>query len=242
MSFDKHLDIVKQAREKSDVSLISFSRGKDAIATYLLIRETFGENIVPFYLYGVPDLEFVEESLAYYEQMMGTGIYRLPQPSFYNNLNSFTFQPPEPERVAAINGWKLPKIDQTDIQNLLIKDLDLPEQTYTAVGVKAADSLNRRLLLNQNQGINHKEKKYFPLAWYSKKETYEIIRRAGWKLPIDYTLFNVSLDGIKAKYLIPIKEHFPRDYQKILEWFPLAELEVFRYEKYMKEHHGTKTA
>ena len=46
MVFDKHLEIVEQAREKSDVSLISFSRGKDAIASYLLIRETFGENIV----------------------------------------------------------------------------------------------------------------------------------------------------------------------------------------------------
>ena len=222
------------------MSLISFSRGKDAIASYLLIRETFGEKIVPFYLYGIPDIEFVEESLTYYEKMMGTGIYRLPQPMFLKNLAGLADCPPESERVEVINAWRLPKdIDQTQQQDELIKDLGLPENTYTAVGVKAADSLNRRLLLNKNQGINHKEKKYFPLAWYSKKETYEIIRRAGWKLPIDYTMFNVSLDGIKAKYLIPIKKHFPNDYRKILEWFPLAELEVFRYERYMKEHHGT---
>jgi hypothetical protein len=29
---------------------------------------------------------------------------------------------------------------------------------------------------------------------------------------------------------VPLKKHFPRDYQRVLEWFPLAEAEVMRFE------------
>ena len=28
----------------------------------------------------------------------------------------------------------------------------------------------------------------------------------------------------------PIKEHYPEDYEKIITWFPLAELEIMRRE------------
>jgi len=37
-------------------------------------------------------------------------------------------------------------------------------------------------------------------------------------------------DGIDYRFMKPIKDHFPRDYQRIIEWFPLAELEIKRRE------------
>jgi hypothetical protein len=37
---------------------------------------------------------------------------------------------------------------------------------------------------------------------------------------------------VTLKYLWQIKRNFPADYRVILEWMPLAEAELWRYEKY----------
>jgi len=45
-------------------------------------------------------------------------------------------------------------------------------------------------------------------------------------------LSGISVDGINAQYLVPIKRNFPRDYQRILDWFPLLDMELYRLEKF----------
>jgi hypothetical protein len=35
---------------------------------------------------------------------------------------------------------------------------------------------------------------------------------------------------------MPLKERYPRDYQRVLEWFPLAEAEILRYEINQRLH------
>jgi hypothetical protein len=47
-------------------------------------------------------------------------------------------------------------------------------------------------------------------------------------LPVDYEMFGRSFDGIDERFLRPIHDRFPEDYAKILEWFPLADLELKR--------------
>ena len=92
---------------KSDVSIVSFSGGKDSLATYLEVRDHF-KHVVPFYLQGVPDLEFIEDNLRYYEKLMGRRIIRLPQPRFYEKLNDLIYQPPDYDRHRLIWSWCLP--------------------------------------------------------------------------------------------------------------------------------------
>lgn len=213
------------------VTLCSFSRGKDAIATYLEVRDKF-EEVVPFYLYGVPDLEFVEESLAYYEKLMGRRIIRLPQPKMYEMLNNMTYQPPVEERYRTILGWQLPNFDHVDVHHAVCRSVGVnPIETYTAIGLKLADSIQRRTALTRNGLVTHSKQKYYPIAYYSKQDVLDKCERAGWKLPIDYRYFKDSFDGLQIRYMLPIKQHFPRDYQKILEWFPLVELEVMPLRK-----------
>lgn len=69
----------------------SFSRGKDSIACALGIRHRL--NIVPMHFIAVPGLEFVEESLDYYERkLFHRHILRLPHPALYRHLNNGLFQ------------------------------------------------------------------------------------------------------------------------------------------------------
>ena len=56
------------------------------------------------------------------------------------------------------------------------------------------------------------------------------IERSGVSLPPDYTFLPRSFDGFSYLYLIPLKERYPRDYERVLEWFPLARAELLRFE------------
>jgi hypothetical protein len=56
------------------------------------------------------------------------------------------------------------------------------------------------------------------------------IKASGIKLPIDYKWFSRTFDGINYQYLQVLKTVAPDDYARILRWFPLAHLELLRYE------------
>lgn len=56
-------ETIARVREHQSETLLAFSTGKDAIAAWLAVRDSF-EAVHPYYLYLVPGLEFVEESLA----------------------------------------------------------------------------------------------------------------------------------------------------------------------------------
>jgi hypothetical protein len=219
---------------KNNATLVSFSMGKDSIATFLEVRDHF-ENVVPFYLEGVPELEFVENNLAYYEQKIGRHIIRLPQPAFYGMLNNLLYQPPIEARHRLIWSWQLPHHTHDELHDIVcqIEGLD-PLTTYTGIGLKYADSIQRRTSLSRNGLVTHSKKKYYPIAQYNKQDVLDKVASAGWKLPTDYKYMKDSFDGFQIRYLLPIRDHFPADYQKILEWFPLVELEIYRYERSLR--------
>lgn len=214
------------------VCMISFSRGKDAIAAYLHIRDHF-ERVVPYTYYVVPGLEFVEESLLYYEQKMGCHIKRMPNPAFRNMLINLVAQPPD--RIALIESMELERLNHNDIQEFVAMDEGLDyETTYNAVGTRAKDSMQRALYFQKNGSINHTRRTFYPVWDWDKQRLIDTIKKSGWKLPIDYTIWTSSFDGLYLNYLYQVKKHFPRDYQRILHFFPLAELEIYRYEASLK--------
>lgn len=209
-------------------TMLAFSTGKDAIAAWLALRPHFDE-VHPYYLYLVPGLEFVEESLAYYEQFFGCRIARLPHPSLHRWLNSLMFRPPEQCRVVEQAG--LPDHTYSDIRAALLERWQLPEAAMVADGVRAADSPLRRVAIMTHGPISYAQGRYHPIWDWKKADLVECFRRHGVKLPVDYKLFGRSFDGLDLRFLLPLKQHRPADYRRILDWFPLAELEVFRWEK-----------
>ena len=80
-------------RKIGGTALLAFSRGKDAIATWLQLRRYF-EDIRPIWFYLVPGLEFEDESIDYFERKFQTPIRKLPHPSVNRLLNNLVYQPP----------------------------------------------------------------------------------------------------------------------------------------------------
>ncbi|MER7009924.1 hypothetical protein ABT324_00650 [Saccharopolyspora sp. NPDC000359] len=161
-------------------------------------------------------------------RFFGVPIPQLPHPSLYRWLNNLTFQAPENIRV--IEAAALPEPDYTDISRLLCEDvygLD-PAATFTADGVRAADSPNRRTAMKGHGPIREHVMKVSPVWDWRIRHVREALAQHRCPLPVDYELFNRTFDGLDLRFLAPIKERFPRDYERILEWFPLADLELFR--------------
>jgi len=225
--------LMRQIAEKSPTVLLAFSCGKDSIASWLELKRFGGfKRIIPFYRYLIPELGFVEESIKYYEDVFETRIYRLPHPSLYRMLNNLVFQ--SPEKCAVIERYNLPNFDYEDLTQEFLKTLKMPHKTYTANGVRVCDSPIRRMSLQKYGPANVNQQSFMPCWNWNKARVYSTIEAAGVNLPVDYELFGRSFDGIDYRFLKPIRDRFPADYQKILQWFPLAELEIYR----RKYHEG----
>lgn len=228
-----HADIINHVKERTPDGhvLLSFSGGKDAWATWLSIREHFApDKITPFYYYLVPGLEFINDYLDYAETVIGTHITRLPSPRFYEMLNNYVYQPPD--RWPTIQLLGLPKYTWDDVHRACETSRGLPENCWCAMGLRSADSIQRATALRTHGVVNDKRRTFYPVWDWKIDQVYTSLRGENIKLPVDYKLFGRTFDGIYLLYLYNIKKHYPRDYATILEWFPLADMEIWRYEKY----------
>lgn len=207
--------------------LLSFSRGKDSLAAWLALRDA-NVAVIPYHLYLVPGLKFVEDSLAYFAGRFGCDepILNLPHPSLYRWLNALTYQPPE--RCAVIEAAHLPEYTYRELNDLVRQHYGLPEDTWVCDGVRAADSPNRRMALKSHGPINtasHTQK----VVWdWRKADVMRAIETAGVQLPPDYLWFGRSFDGLDRRFLSKLKTYAPDDYRRVLDWFPLAELDTYR--------------
>lgn len=215
--------------------LLSFSGGKDSVVAWLQLRRFF-KRVVPVYMYGIPGLEFVEEGLRYAEQFFGVDhILQLPHPSLYRKLNAFVFQPPS--HIKVIQEAERFEFDYDDVFAVAKAAYGLPDETYTAIGVRAVDSLNRWAAIQKYGAVNEKRLTFYPCYDFRKEDLVREIVAARYRLPEDYLLFGRSFDGIDWRFLKPLKERRPADYRRILEWFPLAELEVLRIQ-FREDYYG----
>jgi hypothetical protein len=229
MKFDSSENLNKYVAEISnETCLLSFSTGKDAIGCWLELRKYF-KKIIPCYYYLVPNLSFIEKSLRYYEEFFETKIIRVPSPNFCKMLRTFINQ--VPGNMDIIKSFNITKIDYLDLYNAIKEDCGLSTDTYTAVGVRASDSLIRYTAIKTHGSLNEKKKQFYPVFDWKIERLVSELKKSGIKLPVDYRLFGKTFDGLDYKFIKPIKEYYPDDFKKIEQIFPLTNLDIIRYEK-----------
>jgi 3'-phosphoadenosine 5'-phosphosulfate sulfotransferase (PAPS reductase)/FAD synthetase len=215
-----------------DTVLLSFSGGKESIALLGLFDELrLFRRVIPYYLYLVPRLDFVENALTYYERRFGVPIIRLPHPSRFRMLNSYIFQPPG--RLGELDDAGIPDISYHELEQMVRQAAGDP-RAFVAIGVRARDSLNRWANYKKTGGINWGRHAYHPIAEWTVQHLDDYFTTRKIPLPIDYQWFGRSFDGLDYRFVSEIRRHSPRDYQRILEDFPLVELEIFRRERMEK--------
>lgn len=220
---DEAIDYV---RSQTDTVMLSFSRGKDSLAAWLTIKDSF-RKIIPVFMYGVPHISFVDESLDYYEDFFGTHIVRVPHPSAINFLNGFGFQPPE--NCDAIESFGLPKLSIPQLFAEVAKDhgLKIP---WMATGVRGYDNLIRQCSWKKHGSVTESMYKFHPVIDFRKRDVIDILHQHNVKLPYDYVLFSRTIDGTSWEYMGPLKEHCPEDYDRVKAMYPMVEAEIKRKE------------
>lgn len=215
------------AEKSNGVAIVSFSMGKDSIAAYLQMRKYF-DKLYPVFYYLVPGLSFQQKSLEYYEnEVFKERIIRMPSPAIIRQLAHFMYQHPSAVDYIHEQNMYIPHYDE--IFAAVKEDLHLPWETYTGVGVRMNDSLNRRFSIQRYGAENAKRCQFYPVFDWNNEKLISEIRESGVKLPIDYRIWGRSFDGFHYKFLKPLKDHFPEDYEKVREIYPFVELELMRY-------------
>lgn len=112
---------------------------------------------------------------------------------------------------------------------------------YDTNCMKMSDSINRRLLLRNKPDIDHHNKIIYLAKYLKTSEIWQYLRENKVPITKDYEIFGRSADNLlNYQYLIGIKKHYPNDFKKIKEYFPLCELEILRYREYQKQYENEK--
>ena len=218
-------ELCRYVADISPDAIVSFSCGKDSIGAWIQMRRYF-RSVKPFYMYMVPGMSFIEDSLKMFEDKFGEPILRMPHPSIYRLLNNLVFQ--APEKCLIIEEAKFRQPSHETINNEVRKHFGLPRAAMIGVGVRVCDSLMRRSSVRIHGSITPKQRTFLPIYDWNAEDLKRTFREEKIKLPVDYKMWGRSFDGIDERFLRGLRDNFPDDYKRVLEWFPLAELEILR--------------
>ena len=214
-------------KKSSNNIILSFSRGKDSLVSWLLLKE-LGFNIYPIYYSLCPYMDFELESLQYYESFFKTKIIKIPSSTFADLYSTGYLQTKEAILISKKN--TIPTYSKDHIRVMAIEEHGLDQNTYIAVGATVNDSMQRRIGINKVDALNHKSKKFYPIADFTVSDIEEYLTKYKVKLPIDYKIWGSTFDGLNLRWLGELKEHLPKDFDLIKMYFPFIEAELFRKE------------
>lgn len=214
-------DPIKTQARVTDSVIVGFSGGKDSIVTLDLCFKYF-KRVVPYFMYLVPDLDFQENMLKRYEERYNTEIIRIPhfECSDFLKYGSFTLYDPDVEIVKITDTYEYLR-QQTGIH-------------WIAAGERCADSIVRNAMIKKSGSIDHKRGRFYPLAYWKKNEVLQYIKMKKLYLSPEQKRLGFSFRSLAGSELSVIKEHYPKDYEKILKVYPFAGAGVERFEKYGK--------
>lgn len=165
-----------------------------------------------------------------------TRIIRVPHPSFYRVLRNFVFQ--APENLPKIDNLDLPDWDYPMVFRQIREEMGLDPSIPYATGVRICDSLTRRAALKRFGPYTESKMCFHTIFDWTIAQTMGAIKANHLKLPVDYELWGRSFDGIDYRFLSGLRDRFPRDFDRVQEFFPLAEVEIKRFE--WREKHAVQ--
>lgn len=212
-------DPVKTMSTITDSVLVGFSGGKDSAACLDLCFRYF-KNVQPYFMYLVPDLEFQERTLKYYEKRYSTKILRVPHFMISDWLRYGTFRMPD---------LNVPIVKTVELYNYL------REQTgiyWICAGERIADSIVRRAMIKESSSIDTKRGRFYPLAYWNVKQVRAYNKQRNLPLSLENKALKHSFRSLESDEVKNIKKIFPEDYQKIKEMFPLVDVAIKKGEFY----------
>lgn len=154
------LEIIKSVSALSDSICVGVSGGKDSLVCLDLAKKHF-KKVAGYFFYLVPGLEFKERYLRYLERRYEIEILRLPDPQLADAFADGQFRWPTDRSIGA------PKLKLKDA--MAYAGLATGCQ-WTCKGDRRDDSRIRWRYLTHIQGIDHKNRIAYPLAFWTASQ------------------------------------------------------------------------
>lgn len=225
---DGVLQAIAEVRKETDTAIVFVSFGKDSLCLLDLLYSRFS-RLVCVFMYFVPGLEHISRYLRYCQK-------RYPRAEWVQvehwNLTyirrSGMYCEPEPD----IKLKKLADVVEEVRQATGIK--------WVFLGMKKADSLNRRLMLMQYEAAHYANNGLsYPLAELTNKDVMAYMRTAKLPAPVVYGKGASNGIGFNLDCFLWLRENCPKDLERIYSVFPLSKRILFEYERNRQKHNDT---
>ncbi len=208
------LAAIQKISQITEPCLVGFSTGRDSIVMLDLMMKNYKGKMTFVYYYFVPNLEYKEKLLKYYEQKYDIKIERRPSQITLSYMLG---------RV----------IKQSEVFNNSRHEFGI---SYFALGERRCESLKRRGKLAHIYDVDERNKYFYPLIDFSNKQVESYVKLHNLPIGEEYKVgYKHDLSICDPKGLLYIKHQYPDDYNKIIRTFPNLEAGVRRLEMYGSE-------
>lgn len=213
-------EVLHSVSLKTRRAILFYSTGKDSVVALDLMHEYFDEIICVF-MYFVPNLEHINRWLKWAEvRYSKIKLVQVPHWNLSYVLRSGTFCVPNPN----VKVFKVAHVDESMRLQYGIN--------WTFYGMKKADSMNRRLMLNTYENGISDTNKVYPLHEWSNKEVLAYMKANKLPEPVRYSKNASGGVGFNIECYLYLKHNEPNDLQKMLKAFPLSEKILFDFDIY----------
>lgn len=213
----KNIDAI---RVKSDNALLFLSLGKDSLVLLDLLYPRF-KKVVCVFMYFVKDLEHINRWIGWVKaKYPAIEFVQVPHWNLTYILRGGLYCVPNP---------KVKLLKLADV----VKAMQLKYGIqYAFLGMKKADGMNRRLMLNGYQANDYENNGLvYPLAEWNQRDILAYMKQSGLPEPIRYSLKASSGVGFNLDCFLWLEKNFPQDLRRIYKVFPMAE-------RILWEHHN----
>ena len=217
------LELLRRAARYSPSVLVGLSGGKDSLATLELCLAAFS-HVEAFLMEMVPGLECERGPVAAAARRAHVELHCVPHWHLSHYLKTGVFAP----RCRGLGRFR--NVRQRDVEALLRKRTGIQ---WVAYGHRMDDGASRRFYLRKRGVIDWQHLRLAPLYDWRTREVLQFLR--AHKIsppPARYGTAGRRVTGfdLTERCLSWLRDNHPKDYQRVLEFFPDAHAVVIRKE------------
>lgn len=218
MLLDDTYKSIATVSEKTDSVILFCSLGKDSLVLLDLIYPKF-DRVVCVFMFFVPNLDHIEKWINWTKaKYPKIEMVQVPHWNLTYILRSGMYCVANPK-------VKLLKLADVVKSMKLKYGID-----YVFLGMKKADSMNRRLMLNR-MGFPYEQKGLvYPLADWTQKDILAYMKQKRLPEPVRYSKNASGGIGFNPECFVWMREKCPQDLEKIYEAFPMSRRILFEYD------------
>lgn len=218
----EHIERIASVTDRA--VLFHSASGKDSIALLDLMAPHFRE-IVCVYMYTVKDMQHIAKYIAWAQNRYKNARFvQIPHYSVFTYI-----------KTGYLGCKQNPKQRQYTLESLTDAIRVRYGIEWAFFGFKQSDGMNRRIMLRtyENEAINFKTRKCYPLSPYKNADVLHYIGERGLIRPEDYGGKTRSLgcDASDINYLLWLEANYPQDLIRLYAMYPMAERIIFEHRR-----------